>query len=135
MIRGTLKTLLAFIFFLGAITPLTYAASDVIIVNSYSEAIIRAELTGKKVFIYFGATWCGPCRQMHNDVFTHPKVKIELDKYIQFYVDIDKDTATANLYKVSSVPAYYILNIEKKLIERTGVGRRSSSEFLQWLGR
>lgn len=67
------------------------------------EDLVNADVP---VLVDFYATWCGPCQMMHpilEDL--HEKMGDSL-KIIK--IDIDKNEALANLYKVRSVPTLMI---------------------------
>lgn len=58
------------------------------------------------VLVDFYATWCGPCQMMHPVVEALGK---ELhDKARVLKIDIDKNQAVANQYRIQSVPTFMI---------------------------
>lgn len=85
-------------------------------------------------FVYFGAEWCQPCRQMQADTLSNASVKKAMDKQFGMYVtvmDIDVFKKMAEVYKVVAVPTYVILDGDKEI--KRGVGYRNAADFLNWL--
>jgi thiol:disulfide interchange protein len=97
---------------------------------SVSEALAEAGRQNKIVVVDFGATWCGPCRQMEHTTFSDPDVKKFLrDHTIALKVDIDEQPEVANQFGVKSIPTMVFLNAQGEQLART-VGYRSPQQFL-----
>lgn len=83
--------------------------------------IITGELP---VLIDFHATWCGPCKMMS------PTIE-ELGKELQgkarvLKIDIDKNTAISNLYKVQAVPTLILFKEGEIKWRKSGVMDKKS---------
>ena len=66
------------------------------------------EIIGGKepVLVDFYATWCGPCKMMHptiDELSNDFEGKMRILK-----VDIDKNNAAANKYKIQAVPTFIL---------------------------
>ena len=69
--------------------------------TTYSEAEKDTNL------MYFGATWCGPCKKM-KQLFKDKDVKKELDRLGLKIYDIDVDVEISKRYNIRSIPTLII---------------------------
>src|SRR5260370_271919 len=100
--------------------------------SEFDQALARAKLEGKLVFVEFSAVWCGPCQQMKRDTFTNSQVQARLAGYVTLFVDSDRDPLLTRRFRVGGIPAYFLLRPDLTLA-KSGSGYLGAREFLQWL--
>ena len=84
----------------------------------------------KTQMLYFGATWCSPCKKM-KQLFKDPEVKKELDRLDFRMYDIDIDNEMKRKYNITKVPTT-IFQAEGKMGTRY-TGSIPKSQLLQIL--
>lgn len=73
----------------------------------------------KPVLVDFYATWCGPCKVMSPTVEAIGKELIGQARVLK--IDIDKNEAVANLYRIQSVPTLIIFKKGEVVWRTSGV--------------
>ena len=100
--------------------------------KTYNEAMEMSQTTGKPIFLYFGAKWCGYCQKMKREVLVDDLVNNSLKSFIILKIDIDKDPELAKKYKVRTIP-HYVVTSSKDVIIKQDTGYKPKNEFLNWL--
>ncbi|OMP30153.1 MULTISPECIES: DUF255 domain-containing protein [Mangrovimonas] len=102
---------------------------------SLEEALKKAELENKLVFIDFYTTWCAPCKIMSKNVFPIPEVGALYNKeFVSIKLDAEKEgLEDAKKYQVNSYPTYLYLNSSGNVVYKES-GSRMPEDFIQ-LGR
>jgi thioredoxin-related protein len=98
---------------------------------TYDEAIKLADKTDKKVFLYFGAEWCGYCGKM-KQVFGDDEVAKKLDDHIIIFVDIDKNPQLKKKLSVKTIPDYMLIDGKEDILKRNK-GYMNKDLFIKWL--
>lgn len=100
--------------------------STVLISTSYVNV---QEVQKKNVkILYFGATWCPPCKIMKK-TFSDKEIKIILDKHKFVMYDYDTDIIIAKKYKVKFLPTLIILKEGKETLRL--VGLRTKAQLME----
>ena len=100
-------------------------------VKRYTDATTISKSTEKKIFLYFGASWCGYCSKMQS-LFKDPDVTNKMDNYIVLKVDIDEDPELAKKFNVKTIPDYMLIDKDEDILKRNK-GYKEKASFLNWL--
>ena len=90
----------------------------IIFLQDHQAGLEQAQQQNKPVLIAFHASWCGYCEKMKKETYPNPDVIEIAQNFIPIYIDIDKQGKIANLYQISPIPAYVILNPSGELIDK-----------------
>lgn len=97
------------------------AAEEQIDWKDYEGRISLAENESKPVLLDFYATWCGPCQQMDEDVYTQQKVIDKSEELVCIKVDIDQKSDLADENSIEFVPTTVYLSPDgEELFRREG---------------
>ena len=80
------------------------------------------------VFVDFYATWCGPCKSLNPHLESWAKTFSGKIKFLK--VNVDKMSALARRYQVSSMPTMLVFNKEGGLVERK-IGSRDIFQYVK----
>jgi len=97
-------------------------------IKQMEKPVDTTEVAAKSQMLYFGAEWCGPCKQM-KEIFKDKKVKNLLDKLDFKMYDIDVDSEMKRQFQVSVVPT--MIFIDKDGIMRRYTGAVSKESFIK----
>jgi outer membrane lipoprotein-sorting protein len=101
-------------------------------VYNLDDAKALAAKTGRKIFVDFMATWCGPCKMLDRDVFQQEHWKT-MSKYIVFcQIDVDQQPSVASAYSVNAMPTQMVLNADGTVVA-TKVGYANAHDFYGFL--
>ncbi|MFV0442641.1 MAG: thioredoxin domain-containing protein [Planctomycetaceae bacterium] len=103
--------------------------------SDFESARQEAIRTGKPLLVHFGATWCGPCRQMESTVFNQPTiVKTLHDDVVAVKLDIDQNKELGSRFGIEMLPSDILLAPNgERLVESSGF--RNEREYAELLNR
>jgi thioredoxin-related protein len=104
-------------------------------VETYEDALDLSKSTNTKIFVYFGADWCGYCVKMKNTTFKDKDVEKHLAKnFVVLKIDVDdkKFKDIKEKFKIKTLPSFLIIDKNENAIKRSS-GYIGSKEFLNWL--
>jgi HEAT repeat protein len=93
----------------------------------------RAREQGLPVLVRGGATWCGWCRKLDEEI-AKPAVQTALSKFVLVYLDIDKAPREAQSLGIGSIPALRMLTPSGRVVASQD-GYVQASELLAWLSK
>lgn len=123
---------LVIVYLLSSRPTLSPASPSAVKWVDYDHALAAAAEKNQPVLLAFKASWCGPCRQMDNEVFAKDAAAKALAGWVPVHVDIDQQRKLANQYEIRGVPTFVALSSDGKEIARTS-GGMSLAEFAQFL--
>jgi len=109
-------------------------------VDQYDDALAKAKLEGKPLFIDFTGVYCANCRVMERRIFPMESVKEEFDKMVLVRLYVDKKDSLSEAYaqlqferyQQATQPYYVVLDPEDEytLADTGGYIPNGFSEFL-----
>ncbi|HLO97671.1 MAG TPA: thioredoxin family protein [Fimbriimonas sp.] len=102
--------------------------------HSYEEASKESSKNNKLLLIDFETTWCGPCKQMDELVYTAQSVVTAGDKLVRVKVDGDQRKDLTKKFNVGAYPTMIILDAKGKELRRV-VGYQSVAAMTDFLKR
>ena len=102
--------------------------------GTWEEALAKAEKENKLIFLDAYASWCGPCKRMSQDVFTHKKVGQYFNEhFINVKMDMEKGEGRllSNKLNVQAYPTLFFLSA-KEVVADQSIGYKNTSALLQF---
>jgi thiol:disulfide interchange protein len=101
--------------------------------TDYTAAQAESKTAGKPLFVYFTASWCGPCQSLKSTTWADRGVARALEsKYIPVKLDVDDNPALAERYHTDGIPYFLVFDGAGNVVKTT-TGALDASEFLEWL--
>jgi thiol-disulfide isomerase/thioredoxin len=99
--------------------------------HDFDAAVKQARASGKKVFIDFETTWCGPCKTMDEWIWTDADVAATLIAgYVGVKLDGDIEKAHVKRFGVSGYPTMVVFDPAADKVVKKVSGYQSSKQIL-----
>lgn len=102
--------------------------------HDLEEAKAVAAKTGRKIFVDFFATWCGPCKKLAAEVFPLAEFKALSKKLVFCKIDVDEQKSVAQAYKVTAMPTQMVLNADGSVVG-TEIGYSNPAGFFEFINK
>ena len=99
--------------------------------SEYDDVFDTAKNTKGVVLLYFTDESCSWCYKL-KPIFKNPEVQKIISKYFFVEIDITDNPELYNFYKITTIPAYMLVDGNKKIIIR-GMGYKDKTNFINWL--
>ena len=100
--------------------------------RDFAAALAAAKSGKQRVFVDFQTTWCGPCRQMEQLVYTAKDVVEAARDVVPVVLDGDEQRALVEQYRVTAYPTMLLLDADGKELRRA-VGYRGVAAMVAFL--
>ena len=86
--------------------------------SQLDEFIIENYEKGLAILLYFGATWCGPCKQLKLKLEDPDTCKI-MPKLVVAYIDVDtkENESLVSGYKIESLPTQIFIKLDETKVK------------------
>jgi len=101
--------------------------------GSWQEVVAKAKAQKKPIFIDFFTTWCGPCKELEQKVYSKPEVIQKMNaNFINFKIDAEKGEGPdlARKFDVSAYP-FLVWADKNQNVLLTDAGYMPVNEFLK----
>lgn len=86
-------------------------------IEQLDELIFESIEQGKVICLYFGAKWCGPCKQLKTRLVNSETIKI-MPKLVVGYLDVDEEINIdlVKRYNIESLPTQIFIKLDKNKV-------------------
>jgi len=101
--------------------------------RSYKQAAEEARQRRRPILVKITATWCGPCRQMHQLTYTDERVRRRLRRdFVLLELDADEQSELVADFRVEAYPTTLVVSPELKVVKRL-TGFQSAGDLVSAL--
>ena len=107
--------------------------------TDFAAARTEAAQSGKPVFAYFTAEWCGPCQNLKTTTWASDRVETALRNYVPVRIDIDRHPDLFKRYGLTpsnldgGIPAFRVIDPKGGELRKEVTGYMGPDDFLKWL--
>jgi hypothetical protein len=107
------------------------AKAPIHFLESFDEARAEAKTSGKLIFAYFTADFCGWCRVLEKRTFTDAEVVAMSRRCVCVELNTTKDAVLADRFRIDSIPRCFLLTADGREIDHRS-GYIPAAEFAEW---
>jgi len=96
------------------------APTQINFATDYQSGLKLAQDKGQKLIIDFNTDWCTWCKRLDTVTFVDSAVIAMSQNLVFAKINAEKDTVTAQLYKVRGYPTVVLMNADGSEIDRIG---------------
>ena len=86
-------------------------------VDALDDFIIESVNNNKVILLYFGASWCGPCKQLKKKLEDSETQKSMPNLVVAYMdTDVEDNNNLVNRYNVSSLPTLVFIKLEENKV-------------------
>jgi len=99
-------------------------------VENLDTIILENDSNKMITLLYFGATWCGPCKQL-KDKLSHQDTKLSMPNLSVVYLDVDNsmNETLMKRYKIESLPTQIFIRLNDNIVKE--VKRIEGYDFIK----
>jgi YHS domain-containing protein/thiol-disulfide isomerase/thioredoxin len=101
--------------------------------RSYKQAAEEARQKRRPILVKITASWCGPCKQMHQLTFTDERVRHRLRRdFVLLELDADDHSQLVSEFRVEAYPTTLVVSPELQVVRRM-TGFQSAGDLVSVL--
>ncbi|MFD1292523.1 thioredoxin family protein [Lutibacter holmesii] len=121
-----MKKILCLLLIVGSFSTSLKASTNWL--TSFDDAKKMSQALNKPILVDFWAFWCGPCKEMDQNVWSKEDIKSLMDNFVPVKIDIDANVGLARTYNVRAIPHILILDGWGNILY-TSVGYKDKKEI------